>query len=105
MVHRLELAFKDAFKKVPAFQKIKNFLLQLCYMYQKSPKRLQGLKELSIAYEESILRPTKATATRWLEHKYSVMKITIENFGVYITHFEDLAHTDSGWEKRAQIRG
>lgn len=33
------------------------------------------------------------------------MKITIENFGVYITHFEDLAHTDSGWEKTAQIRG
>ena len=30
--HRQELAFKDALKKVPAFQKIDNFLLWLYYM-------------------------------------------------------------------------
>ena len=103
--HRLELAFKDAFEKVPAFQKIHNFLLQLYYMYEKSPKRLQGLKELSVAYEESIPKPAKATGTRWLEHKYSAMKIALENFSACVTHFEDLAHTDSGWEKGAKIKG
>ena len=32
------------------------------------------------------------------------MKIALKNFGTYITHFEDLAHTDSGWVKRAQIK-
>ena len=68
--HRLELAIKDAFEKVPAFQKVDNFLLQLYFIYEKNPKRLQGLKELSMAYEESILKSTKATGTRWLEHKY-----------------------------------
>ena len=74
-------------------------------MYEKNPQRLQGLKELSVAYEESILKPTKATGTRWLEHKYSALKIALENFGAYITHLEDLVHTDSHWEDRPQIKG
>ena len=74
-------------------------------MYEKSPKKLWDLKELSIAYEESIPNPTKAAATRWLEHKYSAMKIALENFDAYKTHFEDLARIDLGWEKRVQIKG
>ena len=103
--HRMELAFKDAFDKSPVFQKIDNFLLQLYYMYQKSPKRLRGLHEMSVAYQESIPKPTKANGTRWLEHKYSAIKIALENYGAYITHFEELTQTDSSWEKRAQIKG
>lgn len=31
-------------------------------------------------------------------------KIVLENFSAYKTHFEDLAHNDSGREKRAQIK-
>ena len=94
--HRLALAFRDAFEKVLAFQKIDNFLLQLYYMYEKCLERLPSLKVLSITNEESTPKPTKATDTRWLQHKYSAMNIALENFGAYIIHFEDLAHTDSG---------
>ena len=73
-------------------------------MYEEGLKRLRGLKELSVAYEESITKPIKATGARWLEHEYYAVKIVLENFSAYKTHFEDLAHNDSGWEKRAQIK-
>ena len=49
--HRMELAFKDAFEKIPAFQKIEKFLLQLYYLYEKSPKQLRPLHELSSIYQ------------------------------------------------------
>ena len=65
-------------------------------MHEKSLRRLRGLKELSAAYEESIPKPTKLTGARWLEHKYYAIKIVLENFGAQKTHFEDLAHNDSG---------
>ena len=63
------------------------------------------MKELSVVYEESNPKPTKATGTRCLEHKYSATKIALENFGASRSCFKDLAHTASGWEKRAQIKG
>ena len=37
---RMEQAFKDAFEKIPPFQKIENFLLQLHYLYVPLSKKL-----------------------------------------------------------------
>ena len=36
----MEQAFKDAFEKIPPFQKIENFLLQLHYLYVPLSKKL-----------------------------------------------------------------
>ena len=92
------------FEKIPAFQKIENFLLQLYYLCEKSPVRLRVLHELSSAYQELIPKPTKANGTRWLEHKYVAIKIALENFEAYIPHLEELAQTDFKPEKRAQTK-
>ena len=69
--HRVELALKDTFSTT-SFSKIDEMLMKLYYLYQKSPKRLRELRELATAYG-GIQKPTKATSTRWIEHKYKVI--------------------------------
>ena len=78
-----------------------------CYLwlYQKSPKRLTQLKELSKAFEKSIPNPTKADDTRWIDFEFRAMEKVLENYGPYMTHLEQLAHTDSQLKKREEIKG
>ena len=54
------LAFEYAFDKIPVFQIIDNFLLQLHFMYQHSPKQLRGLQEILVAFQYSIPKTVKA---------------------------------------------
>ena len=102
--HRVELALKDAFKNTQ-FEKIEEMLLKLYYLYQKSSKRLRELRELADAYEKTIPKPTKCNGTRWIDHKYKAMQIVYENYGVFISHLESLAQTDSQALKRNEIEG
>ena len=73
--HRIELALKDAFITT-SFPKIDEMLMKLHYLYQKSPERLRELCEFAPAYEGGIPKPTKATGTRWIEHKYKLKSRT-----------------------------
>ena len=43
--HKLELAFKDAMKKIPALAKVDSLLLSLYYFYHNSPLNRANLKE------------------------------------------------------------
>ena len=99
------LAFKDVFDEISVFQKIDNFLLQLSSMYENSPKWLRGLQELLDAYQDSIPKPAKANGTRWLECKYSAIKTTLENFWLYMIHFDELVQTDSNRKKKNSDKG
>ncbi|XP_057291390.1 zinc finger protein 862-like [Hydractinia symbiolongicarpus] len=103
--HRIELAIKDAFNTVKAFHDVDELLLKLYYLYQKSPKRLQGLRNFSEAFDETIPKPAKACGTRWIDHKFKAMVCALQNYGVYMTHVEELAITDSQPEKRAKLKG
>ena len=68
--HRLELPIKDAFIESTFYSNIKGMLLKLYWLYQKGPKRLTQLKELSKAFEKSIPKPTKTDGTRWINFKF-----------------------------------
>ena len=70
-------------------------LSKLYWLYQKSSKRLTQRKELSEAFEKSISKPAKADGTRWIDFKFRAMKKVLENYVPYMTHLEQLAHTDS----------
>ena len=100
--HCIELALKDTFDTMP-FGDINNMLMKLYYLYKKSPKRCRELKELSEDYANSILKPSKAHGTWWIEHKYSAMKKLLENYGGYMVHLESLSHTDSQALKCSEI--
>ena len=101
--HRFELAIKDAFKGT-FFDDI-DIANKIFYLYQKSPKRLRELKEFAEIYEKSVPKPAKAGGTRWIDHKFCAMSVILQNYGIYITHLESLAQTDSQSLKRAEIEG
>ena len=102
--HRLEFAIKDAFKNT-AFTKIDEMLNELYKLYQYSSKRLRELKRFAETWEETVPKPTKATGTRWIDHKIRAMLIVLENYGVYMQHVESLSQTDSQPKKRAELVG
>jgi hypothetical protein len=102
--HRIELAIKDAFD-ASAFSKIDQMFQVLHSLYNARPKRYRELKHLAEAWETSILKPTKATGTRWIEHKVNAMKIALEHYGAFLSHIESLSQTDSNPVKRAELKG
>jgi hypothetical protein len=102
--HHIELAIKDAFD-ASAFSKIDKMLRVLHSLYNVSPKRYRELKQLAEAWETSIPKPTKATGTRWFEHKVNTMKIALEHYGSFLSHIESLSQTDSNPVKRAELKG
>ena len=89
--HRLELGVKDAFTGIKAFEDIDEMLLKLYYYYQKSPKRLRDLRSFAEEFGETVPKPTKACGTRWINHKWSAMKIALENYGKYIGHLTEIS--------------
>ena len=93
--HRLELGVKDAFTGIKAFEDVDELLLKLYYFYQKSPKRLRDLRSFAEEFGESVPKPTKACGTRWINHKWSAMKIALENYGKYIGHLREASKGDS----------
>ena len=72
---------------------------------RKALKCLQQLRELNDAYEKSIPKPTKAYGTRWVDFKFQAMEKILGNYGPYMTHLEQLAHSDSQPKKREEIKG
>ena len=60
---------------------------------------------MSEAFEKSIPKPTKADGTRWIDFIFWAMEKVLENYGPYMTHLEQLAHTDSQLKKREEIKG
>ena len=102
--HRFELAIKDSFQRT-FFNEIETFLVKLFYLYKKSSKRLRELREFSEIYEKSIPKPAKVGGTRWIAHKFRAMAIVLQNYGVFITHLESLAQTDSQALKKVEIEG
>ena len=92
--HYVELALKDAFRTT-SFEEVDLMLCKLCYLYQKSPKHLNELRELSETYDKTIPKPSKATGTCWTDHNYRVMELFFKHFGPYMSHLEQLAQTDS----------
>ena len=103
--NRLELAIKDAFTTTSFYHNIDEMLTKLYCLYQKSPKHLQQLRELNDAYEKSIPKPTKAHETRWVDCKFQAMERILGNYGPYMTHLEQLAHSNSQPKKQEEIKG
>ena len=67
VAHRLELALKDSLKGT-GFADVDEMILNLYYLYKKSPKKLRQLKELVSLYDdfefnEGGFRPKKASGT------------------------------------------
>ena len=107
VAHRLELALKDALNNT-YFKEVDEVLLRLNYLYEKGPKKLRGLRELHLAYKESLefaegsLKPKRASGTRWIAHKLAALKILVDKFGILIQHLETFGQDRSVKSKDQQ---
>ena len=70
-------------------------LLKLCYLYQKSPKCLRELRELSEAYDKLLPKLTEYKGTKRIDHKHKSLEVLYENYGIFIVHLESLEQTGS----------
>ena len=85
--HRLELAAKDAIKN-SYMTDVTDMLMNLYYIYHKSPKRLRELRAVADAMEEKISKPDKAQGTRWVQHKARALQTLINGYLVLVAHIE-----------------
>ena len=100
----LELAIKDTFTNTTFYDTTDEMLTKLYYLYQKSLKRLQQIREFNDAYEKSIPKPTKAYGSKWVDFKCQATERIFGNYGPDMTHLEQLAHSDSQPKKREEIK-
>ena len=112
LAHRLELSLKDALKNT-FFSSVDELLLQVYYVYEKSPKKCRELQEvvdeLRVCLEPSELPlqggncPLRACGTRFVAHKIAALGRVIDRFGAYLAHLvaltEDSSVTPSSRQK------
>ena len=103
MNHRLELAAKDACS-TSFLDEISTMLLNLHYMYEKSPKRLRELQMLAEVMEESIRKPDKANGTRWLQHKSRALSTLLLGYPVIVAHLKSMSCDESNLKSVDKIR-
>ena len=82
--HRLELGIKDAMEGTRVSY-IDEMLNKIYFYYQTSSKHLRGLRELADELENCVPKPTKATGTRWIVHKFKAMQLILQNYDTYDT--------------------
>ena len=113
--HPLELVIKDSIGD-GLLHDIKECLLKLYYLYNKSTKKLQSLKEL-ISELDGLLdlndnpigddgvAPIKACGTRWIGHLVNALQRAINKFGTYLKDIENVAKTEKKGHKKAELLG
>ena len=98
--YRLELASKDALSS-PLFKTIKEMLLRLYYLYEKSPKKTRELllivEKLKHVFEmpQGGSTPIRSQGSRWINHKRKALQRVIDRFGAYISHLTALSEDSS----------
>ena len=83
LAHRLELSLKDALKNT-FFSSVDELLLQVYFVYEKSPKKCRELQEIADELR-SCLGPSKLPL-QGLSRKISALGRVIDRFGAYLAH-------------------
>lgn len=115
LAHRVELSVRDALKPT-YFATVDELLLQIYYLYKKSPKKCRELQEvateLQLCFEHADmprmmggLRPIRACGTRFVAHKVAALARFIDRFGIYINHLATLAEQSTRGAERQALKG
>ena len=70
--------------------------MKMYYLYEKSCKKLQELKEVAeemsatFEFDETGVKPIRACGTRWIDHKTKAMQRVVGKFGVYMGQIESV---------------
>lgn len=107
--HRLELAVKDAIQE--DMKEVETALRDLYYVYQNSGKRLRELRSLYeilkdvYSFENKQVKPSKASGTRWIDHKLRAMKAFVDKRGLYLSHIQNVIADTSKKNDKATLEG
>nr|XP_047129394.1 E3 SUMO-protein ligase KIAA1586-like [Hydra vulgaris] len=104
VAHRLELALKDKFGEIKAFNDVDNIILKMYAIYKKSPKKLRQLRELVAILEEG--NAFDIAGKRWIAHKIQALEMLLDKYGVYMKYLENMAADFSFTQaERAKFKG
>ena len=59
--------------------------MSLYYLYEKSPKRLIGLKTLGAVMEAQVDKPAQTQGTRWVQHKVRAYNVLVTSYEVIVS--------------------
>ena len=63
---------------------IDDFMVQVYYMYKRSAKKWHELQKIAGAMDDIVLKPVRATGTRWLDHRKRAMAVGPTREGLYL---------------------
>ena len=96
----LELACNDAFTS-HLFRDIDEMLLQLYYLYEKSPRKCRELSDLMddlkdvYEFPEGGDIPVRAHGSRWIAYKRKALQRFTDRYGAYLKHLAKLTEDNS----------
>jgi len=109
--HRLELACKDSLSS-ELFRDVIDMLLQLYYLYSRSPKKCRELTDIVENLKEVFEfppggnLPVRSHGSRWISHKRNALQRLVDRYGAYLNHLlaiiEDSSVTS---EDKARLKG
>ncbi|XP_060083578.1 zinc finger protein 862-like [Ylistrum balloti] len=92
--HRLELSFRDVFKKNNLYEKLMTLLIGLYYFYHKQYKNKSGLIKSMDAVDIKGVLPTKVTGTRWLPHLSRGIKNLLRSYKAFEAHLATISYSN-----------
>ena len=103
--HRLELAYKDAFKRHPLAEKITTLLIGLYYFYKTSALNRTNLKHAFKCLGMKTLLPLWASGTRWVGHIYVALDHFIKGYKAIRLHLEQLIASKEKSTSKSKAQG
>ncbi|XP_046577709.1 zinc finger protein 862-like [Haliotis rubra] len=102
LCHRLELAFRDVFRKAALYDKCMTLLIGLHYFYLK-PKQKTGLVHTMKSLGINGLLPPKVTGTRWLPHLSRGLTAFFRSYPALEAHLSTASHGNAKAEGLAKM--
>jgi hypothetical protein len=65
-------------------------LLAIMASTKSRQRSSENWKKLPEAYGETVYKSVKASGTRWIDHKVCATKVSLENYGMYMQHLEQV---------------
>ena len=104
VAHRLELGVLQAIKNNELLNDVKDILRKVHKHYHFSPKALREVKEIAMAIDEKVMKPSRVDGTRWTPHMAKALSVLCSSYSVLLTHFEHVSQAGSG-QATAEVKG
>ncbi len=105
LAHKLELAYRDAVKKISLYDSTICLLMGVYYFYHNSPKQRAALEASYEALGLKSRMPSRVGGTRWLGHLLKAIKSFAEGYPAIRSQMEDCVASRVKGESQNKARG